>query len=73
MKRALLVLSCALGLTACGETPQPHALGKNDTAPFTGTGKAYADKSWTQGDKTSWESSLKARAQSTQNDYSRMN
>ena len=73
MMRTLLALSCALALAACGESPQPHALGKNDTAPYTGTSKAYADKSWTQGDKTSWESSLKARAQNTQNDYSRMN
>ncbi|MBC7617792.1 MAG: hypothetical protein H7293_02150 [Candidatus Saccharibacteria bacterium] len=73
MMRTFLVLSCALGLAACGESPQPHALGKNDTAPYTGTGKAFAGKNWTQGDKTSWESSLKARAQNTQNDYSRMN
>jgi hypothetical protein len=73
MMRTFLALSCALALAACGESPQPHALGKNDTAPYTGTSKAYAEKSWTQGDKTSWESSLKARAQNTQNDYSRMN
>ena len=73
MMRTFLALSCALALAACSESPQPHALGKNDTAPYTGTGKAYAEKSWTQGDKTSWESSLKARAQNTQNDYSRMN
>ena len=73
MKQTFLALSCALALAACGESPQPHALGKNDTAPFTGTGKAFAGKDWKQGDKTSWESSLKARAQNTQNDYSRMN
>ena len=73
MMRTFLALSCALALAACGESPQPHALGKNDTAPYTGTSKAYAEKSWTQGDRTSWESSLKARAQNTQNDYSRMN
>jgi hypothetical protein len=73
MMRIILVVSCALTLAACGETPQPHALGKNDLAPYKGTGKAYAEKGWTQGDKASWESALKARAQSGQNDYSRMN
>ena len=73
MRNIILTLSCSLALAACGESPQPHTLGKNDTAPFTGTGKAYAGKDWKQGDKASWESALKARAQSTQNDYSRMN
>jgi hypothetical protein len=73
MKNLMLIVSCALALVACGETPQPQALGKNDTAPYKGTGKAYAEKGWTQGDKASWESALKARAQQGQNDYSRMN
>jgi starvation-inducible outer membrane lipoprotein len=73
MKRILLVTSCAFLLAACGESPQPHALGKNDTAPYKGTGKPYVEKGWTQGDKASWESALKARAQNGQNDYSRMN
>lgn len=73
MKHILLTVSCALTLAACGESPQPHTLGKNDTAPYTGTGKAFTEKGWKQGDKASWESSLKARAQNGQNDYSRMN
>ena len=73
MKKITLIAACALTLVACGETPQPHALGKNDTAPYKGTGKPFVEKGWTQGDKASWEAVLKARAQQGQNDYSRMN
>ena len=73
MKTLLLVAACALTLVGCGESPQPHALGKNDTAPYKGTGKPYVEKGWTQGDKASWESALKVRTQQGQNDYSRLN
>lgn len=73
MKNLILAVSCVVVLAACGETPQPHALGKNDTAPYKGTGKPFVENGWTQGDKASWESALKARAQQGQNDYSRMN
>jgi hypothetical protein len=46
---------------------------KSDAAPYTGTGKAYAEKTFKPGDKAAWESALRARAQNGQNDYSRTN
>jgi hypothetical protein len=62
-----------LALTACGEKPQTLGSPKSDAAPYTGTGKPYAESGWKAGDRTSWESQLKARTQQGQNDYNRMN
>ena len=73
MRRALLVVVAAAALTACGEKPQTQGTGRQDVSPYAGTGKAFAHQGWKQGDKVSWESHLKARAQHGQNDYSRMN
>lgn len=73
MKTLFLAAAFALTLAGCGESPQPHELGKNDTAPYKGTGKPFAEKGWTQGDRPSWLSSLKTRTQQGQNDYTRMN
>jgi hypothetical protein len=64
---AILVLAAA-----CSEKPQTAGGVKGDSAPYTGTGKGYAEKNWKQGDKASWESSLKTRAQNGQNDYARV-
>ena len=44
---------------------------KSDVAPFQGVNSQYAAPGWKAGDKTSWEQGLKARAQNTQNEYSR--
>ena len=72
MKRILWVLAVTATLAACGERPQ--TLGTNkDATSFSGTGRAFTDTGWVQGDKASWESHLKARGQYGQNDYSRMN
>lgn len=73
MKHALGIVAMAALLSACGETPQTQSVGKQDAAPYQGTGKAFVDGGWKQGDKTSWESHLKARTQNGQNDYSRIN
>jgi hypothetical protein len=62
-----------LSLTACGEKPQSLGGAKQDAAPYTGTGKAYAEPSWKAGDKASWESQLRTRAQNGQNDYTKVN
>ena len=63
--RALLAVSLAVGLAACGETPQdaakPYA-GKEDT-------KAYAGDVF-KGDKAKYEQALAKRA-NYQNEYSR--
>jgi hypothetical protein len=63
----------AILAAACSEKPQSAGGVKGDSAPYTGTGKAYAEGTWKQGDKASWESALKVRTQSGQNDYSKAN
>jgi hypothetical protein len=52
-----------MALTGCGEKPQGMGGVKSDTAPYQGTGMAYALPGWKAGDKTSWEQQLKTRAQ----------
>jgi uncharacterized lipoprotein YehR (DUF1307 family) len=73
MKKPLFAMTLIAALAACGDKPQALEPSKHDSAAFTGTGKAYALKDWKVGDKTSWESQLKARQQYGQNDYTRMN
>ena len=73
MKHVLWMIALAALLSACGEKPQTLGTGKQDAAPFEGTGKAFAAGGWKQGDKAGWESQLKARTQQGQNDYGRMN
>ena len=74
MMRALLSISvlAMTGLVACGEKPQTGGGVKNDVAPFQGADNKYMNSGWKAGDKTSWEQGLKARAQNTQNEYSKM-
>lgn len=71
--RALLIVTAALGLAACGETPQTKTGVKQDTALFQGTGLPYTTTGWKQGDKNSWEQQLKVRTQQGQNDYVKVN
>ena len=59
-------------LASCGEKPQSMGGVKSDVAAFQGVNNQYAAPGWKAGDKTSWEQGLKARAQNTQNEYSRM-
>ena len=73
MKSTLAIISTAFFLVACGEKPQALETNKHDSAAYTGTGKAFANPDWKQGDKTSWESHMKARMERGQNDYVRMN
>jgi hypothetical protein len=73
MKSVLMALTLITALSACGEKPQALEANKHDSAAYTGTGKAFVITDWKQGDKTSWESQLKARSQYGQNDYTRMN
>jgi hypothetical protein len=67
----LAALAALSGLTACGEKPQTMGGVKSDVAAYQGVSNAYAAPGWKAGDKTSWEQGLKARAQNTQNEYSR--
>jgi major membrane immunogen (membrane-anchored lipoprotein) len=73
MKHLVLIIAAAALLSACGEKVQTGAAGKQDAAAYNGTGKAFVDAGWKPGDKTSWESHLKARGQNSQNEYSRTN
>ncbi|MEI6733771.1 MAG: hypothetical protein WCK94_07340 [Comamonadaceae bacterium] len=73
MKRFLAIVAGAVLLSACTESPQNLGAASRDVAPYLGTGKAFVAAGWKQGDKTAWESQLKARMQFGQNDYGRMN
>jgi hypothetical protein len=73
MKKIIAATAIVFLAAACSEKPQSAGGVKGDAAPYTGTGKAYAESNWKQGDKTSWESALKARTQNGQNDYSKAN
>lgn len=67
----LSTLAAVAGLSACGEKPQSMGGVKSDVAPFQGVENQFAAPGWKRGDKTSWEQGLKARAQNTQNEYSK--
>jgi major membrane immunogen (membrane-anchored lipoprotein) len=73
MRIAWSLVAIAALLVACGEKPQALVTVTKDVAPYNGTGKAFADGDWKQGDKISWESHMKARTQRGQNDYGKMN
>ncbi len=74
MLRTVFILSTLVALAACSEKPQTLGTSaKQDTAAHSGTGKPYVEATWKQGDKTSWESALRARAQNGQNDYAKTN
>jgi major membrane immunogen (membrane-anchored lipoprotein) len=72
--RALLltaVVTSLAGLGACGEKPQTLGGVKGDVAAYQGVENSFAAPGWKAGDRTSWEQGLKARAQNTQNEYSK--
>lgn len=73
MRRIIFAAALVTGLAACGERPQVLETSRQDSAAYTGTGKVFVNPGWKPGDKASWESQLKARAQYGQNDYTRMN
>jgi hypothetical protein len=73
MKKALIIVSAVFLLAACGERAQEIGGAKQDAPAHTGTGKAYVQSGWKPGDKTSWESQLKARGQNGMNEYNRVN
>ncbi|GAC1599332.1 MAG: lipoprotein [Ramlibacter sp.] len=72
--RALVLLSAAAALAGCGEKAQSISQGvRSDAAAYQGTGMAFTASGWKPGDRTSWESQLRTRAQNGQNEYSRAN
>jgi len=72
-KTGLCIFGLVGLLAACGETPQVMGT-RSDATPYsgpTGAAASYSAAGWKAGDKTSWEQSLRARAQYGQNDYTR--
>lgn len=73
MKKIIVIFCATLLVAACKE--QPQTIGSNsrvDAAPYQG-GSAFTVPGWKEGDKTSWESEMKARTQMGQNDYNKVN
>lgn len=68
--RIVLVAALAAALSACGEKPQTAATKKADGKPWEGVQKSHVAQGWKAGDKASWESQMRVRAQS-QNEYAR--
>lgn len=72
---AITVSALALAaLAACGEKPQTAAESKAkkaDAQAWEGAQAAYTASGWKAGDKSSWETQLKTRAQQGQNEYNR--
>ena len=66
-----LCITAALFTFGCGDKQQSLGGVKSDVAPFQGADVKYSSPGWKAGDKVSWEQALKARAQNTQNEYSR--
>ena len=61
-----------LALGACGDKPQELTSAKKPSEPaWQGTNNGYAAPGWKAGDEKSWESQMKNRAQSGQNEYQR--
>ena len=71
MMRFALAALAVMALAACGERPQTASAGKSDVSAFKGADNQFVVPGWKPGDKTSWEQGLKARAQNTQNEYSK--
>lgn len=70
MMRILIVSLAALALLGCGEKSQSQADARNsgDVAPYQGAHDPYVVKGWTPGNKTEWDTQMRARAQA-QNEY----
>jgi len=75
---AVAALAVTAGLAGCGEKEQVIVYeqgkyqGKADTKPWENEPGAslYTTSKWSKGDKSSWETALKARNQN-QNEYTR--
>lgn len=68
--RVAAVAALALAFAGCTEKPQTAGSRKHDSEPWQGTQTAFTAPSWKAGDEASWESQMRARAQS-QNEYQR--
>lgn len=72
-KRRIIHVVWPLLLAACTEQPQTIGSNARQAKPaWDGTGMAFQVPGWKAGDKTSWESQMKARTQMGQNDYNKV-
>jgi len=71
----LMMAAVAVPLAGCGEKAQTAGGGagkKSDAKAYEGSqSSGYTDGGWKAGDKDSWETHLKTRAQQGQNEYNR--
>lgn len=71
--RTTLALISVLALAACGEPSQElHSSNAHGKPEYDGTGSHFVAPGWTQGDKASWTSEMKARTQRGQNEYNKI-
>ena len=73
MMRLLAVVAIGLALAARGEREQVVGgkrsyQGKTDAKPWDSEPLAYGSGKWNKGDRTSWETQIKARQQSQNED-----
>jgi hypothetical protein len=68
--RLVAALGCAALLVGCGQQSQGTSGPKADQKSSVAADNAYLEKTFTSGDKGSWEKALKDRAVG-QNDYVR--
>lgn len=70
MMRPLIISLTALILFGCGEKSQSQADARvsGDVPPYQGAHDPFVVKGWTPGNKTEWDTQMRARAQA-QNEY----
>ncbi len=73
MRKILFFACMVFALSACGEREQVAESkrgyqGKRDTQPWENDPLAYGSGKWSKGDRTSWETQLKARQQGQNED-----
>ena len=70
---ALAAVAALVGLSACTEKPQVAAKGATSVSAHAGVVGAspYVAPGWKPGDATSWDTHIRSRTQSGQNEYVR--
>lgn len=65
MMRTFIVSLAALAVFGCGEKSQSQADARvsGDVPPYKGAHDPYVVKGWTPGNKTEWDTQMRARAQ----------
>ena len=64
-------VALVVGLSACGGKPQPAGSAVSGSAAYQGAAGPYVATGWKAGDATSWDTHMRTRTQSGQNEYVR--